>query len=81
MTTSYSKINGRSKGYRYKNQIVDLQRDLWKRNAKKTPKELGDDERFEDVPIRLSDKDKYGRVNRVPTSTIQHRRNGSTFEE
>lgn len=81
MTTSYSKISGRSKGYRYRNSIVDLQRDLWKRNAKKTPKELGADERFEDVPTRLSDKDKYGKVNRVPTSTIQHRRNGSTFEE
>ena len=26
MTTSYSKINGRSKGYRYRNSIVDLQR-------------------------------------------------------
>ena len=82
MTTSYSKIKGRSKGYRYRNSIVDLQRDLWKRNAKKTPKELGDDERFEDVPTAISDRDKdYGRVNRVPTSTIQHRRNGSTFEE
>jgi hypothetical protein len=49
MTTSYSKLKGRSKGYRYANSIVDLQRDLWKRNAKKTPKELGADERFEDV--------------------------------
>ena len=81
MTTSYSKLKGRSKGYRYANSIVDLQRDLWKKNAKKTPKELGADERFEDVPTRLSDKDKYGKVNRVPTSTIQHRRNGSAFEE
>tara|TARA_R100000329_G_C7590757_1_gene209517 strand:- start:841 stop:1089 length:249 start_codon:yes stop_codon:yes gene_type:complete len=82
MTTSYSKINGRSKGYRYRNSIVDLQRELWKKNAKKTPKELGDDERFEDVPTRLSDLDKdYGRVNRVSTSTIQHMRGGSTFEE
>ena len=81
MTTSYSKLKGRSKGYRYANSIVDLQRDLWKRNAKKTPKELGADERCEDVPTRLSDKDRYGRVNRIPTSTIQHRRNGSTFED
>ena len=81
MTTSYSKLKGRSKGYRYANSIVDLQRDLWKRNAKKTPKELGADERFEDVPTRLSDKDRYGRVNRIPTSPIQHRRNGSTFED
>ena len=53
----------------------------WKRNAKKTPKELGADERFEDVPTRLSDKDRYGKVNRVSTSTIQHMRGGSTFEE
>ena len=81
MTTSYSKLKGRSKGYRYANSIVDLQRDLWKRNAKKTPKELGADERFEDGPTRLSYKDRYGRVNRIPTSTIQHRRNGSTFED
>ena len=82
MTTTYSKLKGRSKGYRYANSIVDLQRDLWKKNAKKTPKELGADERFEDVPTRLSDRDKdYGRVSRVSTSTIQHMRGGSAFEE
>ena len=81
MTTSYSKLKARSKGYRYANSIVDLQRDLWKKNAKKTPKELWADERFEDVPTRLSDNDRYGKVNRVSTSTIQHMRGGSTFEE
>ena len=79
MTTSYSKINGRSKGYRYRNSIVDLQEGSLEKNAKKTPKELGADEMFEDVPTRLSDKDKYGRVHRVSTSTIQHRQNA--FEE
>ena len=78
--TSYSKIKGRSKGYRYRNSIVDLQRDLWRKNAKKTPKELGMDERFEDDPRAIREKD-YGRVNRVSTSTIQHMRGGSQFEE
>ncbi len=78
--TSYSKIKGRSKGYRYRNSIVDLQRDLWRKNAKKTPKELGMDERFEDDPRAIREID-YGRVNRVSTSTIQHLRGGSQFEE
>ena len=61
MTTSYSKIKGRSKGYRYRNSIVDLQRDLQKANAKKTPQELGEDERFEDDPRALKEIE-YGRV-------------------
>ena len=78
--TSYSKIKGRSKGYRYRNSIVDLQRDLWKKNAKKTPRELGMDERFEDDPRAIREID-YGRVNRVSTSTIQHLRGGSQFDE
>jgi hypothetical protein len=75
MTTSYSKIRGRSKGYRYRNSIVDLQRELWKQNAKKTPQELGMDERFEDHPDADSDKD-IGRVKRISTSGIQDRRGG-----
>jgi len=46
MITSYSKIRGRSKGYRYRNSIVDLQRDLQRANAKKTPQELEEHELF-----------------------------------
>ena len=61
MTTTYSKIKGRSKGHRYRNSIVDLQRELYQRNAKMTPKELGMDERFEDDPRAIREKD-YGRV-------------------
>ena len=80
MTTTYSKLKGRSKGHRYRNSIVDLQRDLYKRNSKITPKELGEDERFEDDPRAIREKD-YGRVNRVSTSTIQHMRGGSQFED
>ena len=75
MTTSYSKIKGRSKGYRYRNSIVDLQRELWKQNAKKTPQELGMDERFEDDPRALKEIE-YGRVVRKPTSGIHDRRKG-----
>ena len=67
MTTSYSKIRGRSKGYRYRNSIVDLQRDLQRANAKKTPQELGEDERFEDDPRALKEIE-YGRVSRTPTN-------------
>ena len=73
MTTTYSKIKGRSKGHRYRNSIVDLQRDLWRKNAKKTPAELGEHERFEDDPRALKEQD-YGRVNRVPTSSLYNRR-------
>ena len=80
MTTTYSKLKGRSKGYRYRNSIVDLQRDLYKRNSKMTPRELEEDERFEDDPRAIREKD-YGRVNRVSTSTIQHMRGGSQFED
>ena len=80
MTTTYSKLKGRSKGHRYSNSIVDLQRELYQRNAKMTPKELGMDERFEDDPRAIREID-YGRVNRVSTSTIQHMRGGSQFEE
>ena len=38
------------------------------------------DERFEDDPRAIREID-YGRVNRVSTSTIQHLRNGSQFDE
>ena len=75
MTTSYSKIRGRSKGYRYRNSIVDLQRDLQKANAKKTKEELGEDERFEDDPRALKEIE-YGRVVRKSTSGLQDRRRG-----
>ena len=80
MTTSYSKIRGRSKGYRYRNSIVDLQRDLQRANAKKTKEELEENERFEDDPRAIREKD-YGKVNRISTSTIQHMRGGSPFED
>ena len=75
MTTTYSKIKGRPKGYRYRNSIVDLQRDLYKANAKKTKKELGEDERFEDDPRALKEIE-YGRVVRKPTSGFHDKRKG-----
>tara|TARA_R100000700_G_C3152881_1_gene131041 strand:- start:56 stop:307 length:252 start_codon:yes stop_codon:yes gene_type:complete len=70
MTTTYSKLKGRSKGYRYRNSIVDLQRELYQRNAKMTPKELGMDERFEDDPRAIREID-VGRVVRKPTEVIK----------
>tara|TARA_Y100001951_G_C11142283_1_gene184367 strand:- start:158 stop:388 length:231 start_codon:yes stop_codon:yes gene_type:complete len=73
MTTTYSKLKGRSKGYRYRNSIVDLQRDLYKRNSKMTPSELGEDERFEDDPRALREQD-YGKVNKIPSSPLHNRR-------
>tara|TARA_R100000231_G_scaffold61290_1_gene49979 strand:- start:69 stop:404 length:336 start_codon:yes stop_codon:yes gene_type:complete len=75
MTTSYSKIRGRSKGHRYRNSIVDLQRDLQRANTKKTPQELGEHERFEDDPRALKEIE-YGRVVRKSTSGIDDRRRG-----
>ena len=75
MTTSYSKIRGISKVYRYRNSLVDLQRDLQRANAKKTPQELGEDERFEDDPRALKEIE-YGRVVRKSTSGLQDRRRG-----
>ena len=75
MTTSFSKIKGRVKGHRYRNSIVELQRDLQRANAKKTPQELGMDERFEDDPRALKEIE-YGRVVRKPTSGIHDRRRG-----
>ena len=73
MATSYSKIKGRSKGHRYRNSIVELQRELYKRNSKMTPRELGEDERFEDDPRALREQD-YGKVNRIPSSPLHNRR-------
>ena len=70
MTTTYSKIKGRSKGHRYRNSIVDLQRELYQRNSKMTPKELGMDERFEDDPRAIREID-VGRVIRKPTEVIK----------
>ena len=75
MTTSYSKIRGRSKGHRYRNSIVDLQRDLQRANAKKTPQELEEHERSEDDPRALKEIE-YGRVVRKPTSGLHDRRMG-----
>ena len=73
MTTTYSKLKGRSKGHRYRNSIVDLQRDLYKRNSKMTPRELEEDERFEDDPRALREQD-YGKVNKIPSSPLHNRR-------
>ena len=80
MTTSYSKIRGRSKGYRYRNSIVDLQRDLQRANAKKTPQELGEDERFEDDPRALKEIE-YGRVIRKPTTMLYAMKKGDVFDD
>ena len=75
MTTSYSKIKGRVKGHRYRNSIVELQRDLQRANAKKTPQELGMDERFQDDPRALKEIE-YGRVVKKPTSGLHDKRKG-----
>ena len=80
MTTSYSKIRGRSKGHRYRNSIVDLQRDLQRANAKKTPQELGEDERFEDDPRALKEIE-YGRVVRKPTTMLYAMKKGDVFDD
>ena len=80
MTTSYSKIRGRSKGYRYRNSIVDLQRGLQKANAKKTKQELGEDERFEDDPRALKEIE-YGRVVRKPTTMTYAMKKGDVFDD
>jgi len=72
---------GRSRIDRDRASIRDIQNKIRQENAKKTPSELGMEERFEDVPTRLSDRDKYGKVHRVSTSSLVHRRNGSTFDD
>ena len=75
MTTSYSKIKGRVKGHRYRNSIVELQKDLQRANAKKTPQELEMDGRFEDDPRALKEIE-YGRVVKKPTSGFHDKRKG-----
>ena len=75
MTTSYIKIRGRSKGHRYRNSIVDLQRDLQRANAKKTKEELEENEMFQDDPRALKEIE-YGRVVRKPTSGLHDRKMG-----
>jgi len=70
---------GRSRIDRDRNSIRDIQKQIQKQNAKKTPEELGMDEMFEDDPKAVREKD-YGRVNRVSTSTIQHMRGGGAFD-
>ena len=67
---------------RVRDSLKDLHIQIQKVNKSKTPKELDMDEKFEDVPTRLSDRDKdYGKVKRVSTSGIEHMRGGSSFEE
>ena len=55
--------------------IRDLQRQLGIRNSKRTPKELGMDEKFEDDPRALKEIE-YGRVVRKATTTLS---GGSTL--
>ena len=66
---------------RIRDSLKDLHIEIQKINKSKTPKELGMEEKFEDVPTTLSDKDRIGRVNKISSSTIQHMRGGSTFDE
>ena len=61
-------------GQRIRNSILDLHLTIKKENKNKTRQELEDNEKFEDVPKRLSNRDKdIGRVKRISTSTIQDR--------
>jgi hypothetical protein len=66
---------------RIRDSLKDLHIQIQKENKSKTPKELGMHEKFEDVPDRLSDRDKIGRVNKVSTSGIQHLRGGGAFDD
>ena len=66
---------------RIRDSLKDLHIEIQKINKSKTPKELGMEEKFEDVPTTLSDKDRIGRVNKISSSTIQHMRGGSAFDE
>tara|TARA_R110002020_G_scaffold31170_4_gene97550 strand:+ start:615 stop:860 length:246 start_codon:yes stop_codon:yes gene_type:complete len=77
------KKGGHSSTYDFLNKDVrQSHKKLVERNKKLTPQELDMHEKFEDVPTRLSDRDKdYGKVKRVSTSGIEHMRGGSTFEE
>ena len=61
-------------GQRIRNSILDLHLTIKKENKNKTRQELEENEKFEDVPTRLSNRDKdIGRVKRISTSTIQDR--------
>jgi hypothetical protein len=66
---------------RIRDSLKDIHIQIQKENKSKTPKELDMHERFEDVPDKLSDRDKIGRVKRVSTSGIEHMRGGGTFDE
>jgi hypothetical protein len=74
---------GHSSTYEFLNKEVrESHKKLLERNKKMTPKELGMEERFEDVPERLSNLDKdYGKVNKISSSGITNMRSGSTFDE
>ena len=54
---------------RVRSSIRDTQRKLRTDNLKKTPKELGMHERFEDDPRALKEIE-YGRVVRKPTTSL-----------
>jgi hypothetical protein len=54
---------------RVRSSIRDTQRKLRTDNLKKTPKELGVHERFEDDPRALKEIE-YGRVVRKPTTNL-----------
>jgi len=77
------KKGGHTSTYEFLNKdIRNSHKDLVERNKKMTPQELEMDEKFEDVSTVLSDRDRdIGRVNKVSSSGIEHRRCGSTFED
>tara|TARA_R110001583_G_scaffold140420_1_gene292647 strand:+ start:576 stop:821 length:246 start_codon:yes stop_codon:yes gene_type:complete len=77
------KKGGHTSTYEFLNKdIRNSHKDLVERNKKMTPQELEMDEKFEDVSTVLSDRDRdIGRVNKVSSSGIEHRRGGSTFED
>tara|TARA_R110000823_G_C15881799_1_gene495142 strand:- start:58 stop:312 length:255 start_codon:yes stop_codon:yes gene_type:complete len=77
------KKGGHTSTYEFLNKDVrNSHKELVERNSKMTPQELDMVEKFEDVPESLSNRDKdIGKVNKISTSTIQHMRGGSTFEE
>ena len=66
------------KSKRIRNSILDLHLTIKKENKNKTRQEVEDNEKFEDVPKRLSNRDKdIGRVKRISTSGIQDRNRGN----
>ena len=77
------KKRGHGRTYEFLNKEVrEEHKKLVERNKKMTPKELGMEEKFEDVPTRLSDQDKdYGKVSKISSSMIQHMRGGGTFDD